>query len=286
MKFFSAIKELWSFKQLVRQLAVRDLKARYKVSVLGFFWSLLRPLLTIVVLSVIFSSLIGMRSDTYNTPYYIILLASYMPWFYFSTALLEGVHSLLANANLIQKVYCPRAVFPASVVLSNLVNFLFSIIVVIPVIYLLSDAYPTAALLYLPLIIVVHTAFLFGLCLMTSVLNVLYRDTTQVMEFLVFVWFYLSPVLYDVSQVFVKVGTSEKFLLYFLNPMAGILEWYRYSILASHFNEVGSDPVDLAMQHQVVFSAGIPFAVVVSILTLVIGFLIHKKLEIRAVDAL
>jgi len=282
MHLISFFMELGSYRQLVRQLAVRDLKARYKVSVLGFFWSLLRPLLTIAVLAIVFSHLLNVESRSYSVPYYILLLAAYMPGFYFSTALLEGVHSLLTNAGLIQKVYCPRSVFPASVVLANLGNFLFSLLAVIPAIYLLSGTHPTFALLQLPLVIAVQTAFLFGLCLMTSIWNVLYRDTTQVMEFLVFVWFYVSPVLYDAAEVYYKLSDSYWYALYFLNPMAGILEWYRYAILASQIDATGS----IEIHRQIVFSFGIPFAVIASFLFLWIGITIHKRLETRAVDTL
>ena len=284
MQIIASLRELWLYRRLVKQLAVRDLKARYKVSVLGFFWSLLRPLLTVVVLAAVFSTLLDFESDCYAVPYYILLLATYMPWFYFSTALLEGVHSLLANANLVQKVYCPRSVFPASVVLANLVNFLLSLIVVVPIIYLLCGARPTFAFLQLPLIIAMHTAFLFGLCLIVSVLNVLYRDTTQVMEFLVFVWFYLSPVLYDVTQVHEKLS-GLTFLLYFVNPMAGILEWYRYVILASEHVFTSKGSVDFAIQNQYV-TIGIAYAVLASLLTFAFGLYLHKKLENRAVDTL
>ncbi|MGC9329441.1 MAG: ABC transporter permease [Candidatus Hinthialibacter sp.] len=286
MNLVSSLRELWSYRRLVKQLAVRDLKARYKVSVLGFFWSLLRPLMTIAVLAVVFSSLLDLQSNSYDVPYYILLLVTYMPWFYFSTALLEGVHSLLANANLIQKVYAPRTIFPAAVVSANLVNFFFSLAAVIPIIYLLSGAHPGWAILHLPLVITVHTAFLLGLCLMTSVLNVLYRDTTQIMEFLVFVWFYLSPVLYDVSEVFKKVSDPLQFSLFFLNPMAGLLEWYRYAILSSNMRMAADAAIDLETQRTVVFFFGIPFAILASIVVFILGFKMHKKLETRAVDAL
>lgn len=285
MRLISSLRELWSYRRLVKQLAVRDLKARYKVSVLGFFWSLLRPLLTILVLAAVFSQLLNLKGITYRVPYYILLLTTYMPWFFFSTALLEGTHSLLSNANLIKKVYCPRAVFPASVVLSNLINFLLSLLVVIPVIYLLSGAKPTWMLLQLPLAIAVHTAFLFGLCLIASVLNVLYRDTAQVMEFLVFAWFYVSPVLYDVSNVLEKMNHAY-FLCYFLNPMAGILEWYRYIFLASEAQLETYEPVIVKLVISGVVIYGIPLAILASSFVLIFGFYIHKKLETRAVDTL
>jgi lipopolysaccharide transport system permease protein len=275
--------ELYTYRQLIKQLAIRDLKARYKVSVLGFFWSLLRPLLTIAVLALIFSMIMPDEGISYSVPYFVLLLTAYMPWFFFSGALLQGVYSIVGNANLIKKVYCPRPVFPASVVLSNLVNYMLSMIVIIPALYILSGATPSWALLQLPFVIAIHTAFLFGLCLYTSISNVLYRDTTQIVEFIVFVWFYVSPVLYDVFMIAKELGSTTKFIIYFLNPMAGIIEWYRYSLLASEIKIMDGDQ---AAYQQIIFTFGIPYAIVVSLLVFAVGYLLHKRLETKAVDAL
>ncbi|MFB3789386.1 MAG: ABC transporter permease [bacterium] len=284
-RIVTPLTELWPYRRLIRQLAVRDLKARYKVSVLGFFWSLLRPLLTIAVLALVFSYIMGFESPRYAVPYYVLLLVTYIPWFYFSTALLEGTQSILANSHLIKKVYCPRAVYPAAVVLANGVNFVFSLVVLIPLVYILSGSAPSWTLLQLPLVIGFHTALILGLCLAVSVMNILFRDTTQMMEFLVFVWFYLSPVLYDVYEVYQRVEGGWRWL-YFLNPMAGILEWYRYVLLASQLRVENAAFPGLAELRQVVFYGAIPYAAVVSVIVLFAGYAILKRLETRAVDAL
>ncbi len=255
---------------------------------LGFFWSLLRPLLTMSILAAVFSML-NFGSSTYVLPYPVLLLASYMPWFFLSGALLEGTQSLLSNAHLVKKVFCPRAVFPSAVVLSNLINFLFSLLVVLPVLYLATPATPTWAILQLPLVILVNTVLLLGLCYMTSVLNVLYRDATQITEFAVFVWFYLTPVLYDAYEIFKKLPHGGR-LLYFLNPMAGLNEWYRYVLLASHyrnqpaFDSTFADYPLLGAYGDAVFSVAIPYAVVTSMIILFAGYALLKKLETRAVD--
>ncbi len=273
--------ELWPYRRLIQQLAARDLKARYKVSVLGFFWSLLRPLLTIAVLAVVFSLLLGLKSASYNVSFPLLIVASYIPWFFFSTAILEGTQSLLGNAHLIKKVYCPRAVFPTSVVMANLVNFLFSFLVLLPAIYILTHATPSFALLQLPFVILTNTAFLLGLCYITSALNVLYRDMTQITEFVVFVWFYLSPVLYDVNEAFTQIPEKAPWLYwpYFLNPMVGLMEWYRYTFFASEFN---GNPQYVST----IFYQAIPYTIALSLLVLLAGYHILKKLETRAVDEL
>lgn len=277
---------------MIRQLAARDLKARYKVSVLGFFWSLLRPLLTIGVLALVFSFLLNFESTRYQVTYTTLLLVTYLPWFFFSSALLEATSSLLTNANLVKKVYCPRAVFPVAVVVSNLVNFLFSLAVLIPVVYVGTGASPTWTLMQLPFLLLTHTALLLGLALLVSATNVLYRDTTQIMEFGVFIWFYLSPVLYDVYDIFPMLSkyTTLGPYLYLLNPMAGLLEWYRYIVLSSQL--VSASVLEPGIQAQVqalnqtMFQMGIPYAAGVSYLILAAGYSVFKRLEVRAVDEL
>lgn len=270
---------LWTYRELLRQLVVRDLKARYKVSVLGFFWSLLRPLLTIAVLAAVFSYF-QIPRGRYAVDYPFLLMAAYLPWFYFSATFLEGTHSILANGNLVKKVYCPREVFPTAVVGAQLVNFLLALLVLVPVLYLLSDARPGWAILQLPLVIAVHTAFLLGLCLAASVLNVLFRDTTQITEFLAFIWFYLSPVLYGVDLVYSEFGALS--LLYMLNPMAGILEWYRYSLLGSALSQSS----EFAWLNGWVFWGAIPYSILMSLLALGLGFWLLRTTQSKAVDQL
>lgn len=290
-----SLKELWGYRQLIRQLAARDLKARYKVSVLGFFWSLLRPLLTIAVLAVIFS-LLDFKSTRYAVSYPTLLLATYLPWFFFSTTLLEATSSLISNGNLVKKVYCPRAVFPASAIVSNVLNYFLSLLVLIPLLYICFTASPTWHIFQLPLVLFIHILFLTGLCFITSVCNVMYRDTTQIIEFIVFAWFYVSPVLYDIYEFFADAHTLPKLAIgaYFLNPMAGILEWYRYIFLSSNFVPPAELPPTLpphSVEHvqwlnHIIFQYAIPYSIVISILLFVLGYWVFKKLEIQAVDEL
>ena len=269
--------DLWRYRELILQLAVRDLKSRYKVSVLGFFWSLLRPLLTIIVLAAVFSML-DFTSQVYRVSYWVILPVAYIPWFFFSIAFLEGTQSLLANAHLVKKVYSPRPVFPAAVILSNLINFIFSLAVMIPVLYLFTPVRPTWALLQLPAVLLIHALFLLGLCFFTATLNVLYRDTTQICEFLIFVWFYLSPVLYDMNTVQVQLQDPWR-RLYELNPMVGLTEWYRFIFLAS-------SRADLEWYRQEVLFRDVPISALLALAVFFLGYRFMKRLEIRAVDEL
>ncbi len=305
------VSQLWNYRQLVRQLAVRDLKARYKVSVLGFLWSLLRPLLTIVVMAGVFSML-DLKSERYDVSYPTLLLASYIPWFFFSTTLLEGTQALLSNANLIKKVYAPRVVYPTAVVASNLVNFLSSFLVLLLIVFVFTSAKPTWMLLQLPLVIFFHSILTLGFCYLASALNVLYRDTTQVMEFGVFVWFYITPVLYDVLEVFNRLPRWGQ-VLYFANPMAGMIEWYRYILLNSQLSNVSNLSSEQLIQLKILlfsqFSAfssdiesiqltktdlhiqeicyyAIPYSILVSILLLIFSSWLFKRLETRVVDAI
>jgi ABC-type polysaccharide/polyol phosphate export permease len=173
-------------------------------------------------------------------------------------------------------------------VAANLANFLLSLAVLLPILYGFTEVKPSLTLLHLPFIIIINTLFLLGLCLITSITNVIYRDTTQIMEFLVFVWFYLSPVLYDIYNMFEDFGASTKWaaILYFLNPMAGILEWYRYSLLSSKFMVGAPADGQIKTVNTIMFQFGIPYAVICSLLLVVFGYLFMKRLETRAVDEL
>ncbi len=291
-KFLAPAKksELWPYRQLIKQLAARDLKAKYKVSILGFFWSLLRPLLTIVVLAAVFSTL-DFKSPRYGVSYPVLLLVTYMPWFFFSTGLIEGTQALLSNAHLLKKVYCPRAVFPVAVVLANFINFLLSLVVLLGVLFFMAKINLTVLFIQLPFAILFLTLLLAGIAFMTSVLNVLYRDITQIMEFVVFVWFYLSPVLYDPIYFYEKYPQIY-FYAYFLNPMAGVLEWFRYIFLSNHLNSNLPENldqtivVDLNEINHFIFLYCIPYSLIFSVIAFTLGYYLLKRLEIRAVDAL
>jgi lipopolysaccharide transport system permease protein len=219
--------ELWRYRHLVLDLVILDLKVRYKGSVLGFLWSLLNPLLMMIIFTVVFSILF--RQNIARFP--VFILAALLPWNYLATVVTRGTTSIVQNAHLINKVYFPPEVFPISTVLSTLVNFVLAL----PVVFLLMAAMGvpfTGALLALPVIIVIQTLFCLAIALFVSAVTVRYRDTTIVMEVVLQAWFFLTPVFYPISQVTaqLRIGNNVEYAARFLrwiNPMASIVDYYR-----------------------------------------------------------
>ena len=215
------ILEVIDYRELILNLAVRDLKIRYKGSLLGFFWSLLNPLLMMLVLFFVFSIIFKVQIENFQ----IFLLAGILPWHFFSIVLTDSTKTIIDNANLIKKIYFPREVLTISIILSNLVNFLLSLIILFVFILLFHIKITPWALL-LPLIILVQIIFLFGIGLISSALNVFYRDVTWIVNVLLLLWFYFTPIFYSTTMV------PQKFLnLYMLNPMAVLVTSYRDILL-------------------------------------------------------
>lgn len=270
-----------NYRQVLHELIRRDLRSRYKVSVLGFFWSLLRPFLSILVIYIVFSKLVGFEMDLGLYPkigYFAFLAFGYLPWVYFSSCLNEGAQALLANSHLIKKVYCPRAIFPLTTVGAQLVNFILALLVFIPLLWFFSEAQPSLALAALPLVILFQTLFIAGLVLALSALNVLYRDVGQMLEFVTMAWFYLTPVLYPIHMPLARleaVGIPGGAL--WLNPMATITFWYRWTCLGR-----------LDTGHPLTQSLvmGTVATVVLSIAVFWGGYALYKRLDIPAVDEL
>ncbi len=222
-----AIKELWQFRELIYNLIVRDLKVRYKNSLLGVLWSWLNPLLMMLVFTFVFN--VMQRSPMRD--FHIFVLSGLLPWNYFSGAVMGGLFSVSGNAHLIKKVYFPREILPIATVLSGLVNFIISL----PVLFLLaalSGVQLSAWVLLLPLPILVQTCFTVGIVLFLSTLEVFYRDTHMVMDVGILAWFFLTPIWYSVQQVadaatVLGVQFSPRRLLFWLNPMASIINTYQ-----------------------------------------------------------
>ncbi len=222
------LKELWSYRDLVRNLVSRDLKVRYKNSVLGVVWSWLNPLLMMLIFSFVFGVLYE-RVDIPN--YHILFLSALLPWNFFVGAVMGGIPSVVGNANLIKKVYFPREVLPISVVLSSLVNFLIAL----PVFFILalaSGVPPTKHLLFLPLPILIEVIFAIGIVLILSTLEVFYRDTHMLMDVGMQAWFFLTPVIYPMKTLppevtLLGITFNPQVWLFRLNPMASIINTYQ-----------------------------------------------------------
>jgi lipopolysaccharide transport system permease protein len=192
----SPIGDLRRYRQLVAMLVVRELKVRYKRSVFGLLWTMLNPLLLMVVYTIVFATI--MRSPQKN--FAIFLLSGLLPWLFFSTALLQGLTSILTNQELIRKVRLPQAVFPLSVVGSNLVNFSLSLVPLLLLMAVLGQPF-TPALLFLPVGMLILTVFTSGVTLLFSTFTVFFRDVRHLTEVLLQMLLYLSPVLYDLQML-------------------------------------------------------------------------------------
>ena len=192
----SRLAEVWRFRQLVALLVVRELKVRYKRSVLGLLWTMLNPLLLMVVYAVVFTTIMPAAQPNFS----VFLLAGLLPWLYFSTSLMQGLMSVLVNQELVRKIRLPQAVFPLSVVGSNLVNFTLSLVPLFVIMAALRQAF-TPALLFLPVAALVLTLFCAGVTLLFATATVFFRDVRHLTEVLLQVLLYLSPVLYDLKQL-------------------------------------------------------------------------------------
>ncbi|MBM3189172.1 MAG: ABC transporter permease [Chloroflexi bacterium] len=224
----SRLRGLWDYRELIGNLVARDLKVRYKHSVLGFVWSLLNPLLLMTVFTVVFTVMI----PNYQVPGFpVFILCALLPWNFFNTSVMGAVQSISGNGHLIKKVYFPREILTIASVLANFCNFLLSLPVLIFFVVLFRIPL-TVWLLYLPLIMLVHVVFTLGVALVLATANVFYRDTTVIMEVVMQAWFFLTPIFYPIDLLPewghpLGIAIPVRRLTYILNPMASIIASYR-----------------------------------------------------------
>ncbi len=221
---FSNLRELVKFRQLIALLVVRELKVRYKRSVFGLLWTMLNPLLLMVVYTVVFTTIMPVAQKNFS----IFLLAALLPWLFFSTALLQGLNSILMNQDLIRKVRVPQAVFPLSVVGSNLVNFVLSMVPLFLLMLVLRQPF-TRALLFVPVGMLLLTIFTSGLTLLLATFTVFFRDVRHLAEVLLQMLMYLSPVLYDLHMLGEHKAWWFRVFQWFLavNPLSYLLATIR-----------------------------------------------------------
>jgi lipopolysaccharide transport system permease protein len=222
----SILKKFITSKELLWNLVVKELKVRYKNSVLGFLWALLNPLLMMIVYTIIFSYLMKFQIEHYP----LFLLCGYLPWIFFNNSISESTSSISLNGSLINKVYFPREFLPISKILSSLVNFFFALIVLIT--FLLAfRIHLDWTILLLPIVILLQLLFTIGLGLFFSSINVFFRDVGNLIEILMMTWMFLTPLWYPVQMV---IERAPKYVhLFLLNPMASYVVLYRY-LLFNH----------------------------------------------------
>lgn len=215
--------DLWHYRELIYFLTWRDIKVRYKQTVLGAAWAIIQPFMTMVVFSIFFGRLAGIPSE--GLPYPIFAYCALLPWQLFAHALTESSNSLVANERLITKVYFPRLVVPIAAVLGGLVDFLIAFVVLIGMM-MYYHVKPTAAVWTVPLFVLLAVGAALGVGLWLSALNVQYRDVRYTIPFLTQFWLFVTPVAYPSTLV-----PASWRALYGLNPMAGVVEGFRWALL-------------------------------------------------------
>ena len=215
--------DLWEYRELLYFLVWRDLKVRYKQTVLGAAWAIIQPLLLMLVFTVFFGRLIGVPSE--GLPYSIFAYTALLPWQLFARALSDASVSLVANERVITKVYFPRLLVPAAAVISSLVDFAIAFVLLLGMM-LFYGIYPGSAIIALPVFILLALIAALGVGFWLSALNAIYRDVRYTLPFLTQLWMFATPVVYPSSLV-----PREWWFLYSLNPMVGVVEGFRWSLL-------------------------------------------------------
>jgi lipopolysaccharide transport system permease protein len=216
--------DLWRYRELFYFLAWRDLLVRYKQTVVGVAWAVLRPVLTLTILVIVFGKLAGMETEQL-APYPVIVFCGLLPWQFFSVALTESGNSLVTNSNMISKIYFPRLIVPASSMITSLVDFTISAVILAGVMACYGFV-PSANIIFLPIFILLALMAAFGTGVWISALMVKYRDFRFIVPFIVQFGLYISPVGFKASIV------PEKYqLLYSLNPMVGVIDGFRWAII-------------------------------------------------------
>ena len=220
-------RDLWRYRELLYFLARRDVAVRYKQTVMGVAWALIRPLLTVIVFTVLFGRIAQLPSD--GVPYSLLVFAGMLPWFLFSGAVSESGNCLVSNSNLLSKVYFPRLLVPAAAMAVALVDFVIGFVLLLLMMAWFGYA-PSARILALPLFVLLACAAAFGLGLWFAALNVKYRDFQFVIPFLLQIGLYVSPIGFSSTVI-----PDAWRLLYSANPMVGVIEAFRWALLGSAF---------------------------------------------------
>jgi homopolymeric O-antigen transport system permease protein len=252
--------EIYRFRYFLRNMVVRDLKVRYKGSILGFLWSLMNPLLMMLIFYLVFTFAFKI-----NIPHYpIFLLCGLLPWNFFAVSVSNAAGSVVGQPGLIKKVAFPRVVLPFSSILANLVHFGIGLFILFSLMAIFRVKIGYFAL-GLPVLILIQVTFVLGFSLILSSLNVFYRDIQQILEVLILMWFYLTPIFYTISMI------PERFRhLYLLNPIAGLVIMYRAILFE---NQVPSYKVFLS-------------TLVISLLTFLVGSLVFRRYQHRFAEEL
>ncbi len=227
------LKELWRFRELLWSMVERELRIRYKNSFLGFFWSLLNPLITVLVITVVFK--VYLRNGTPNFGAYV--LAAYLPYMFLNASILDAAQTISGSTHLIKKVYFPREILPLTAIIANFIHFLLALgvfFLYLLAVYLLNPQESPFQIttLYLPLLLVVNLMLTAGLGLLFSALNTFYEDVKYILSVLLWLMIFLCPVMYFSENVYYPSENALHYTLYHMNPVAMLCMAYRKILLA------------------------------------------------------
>ena len=221
-------RDIWRFKDLLYFLSWRDILVRYKQTTIGIAWAVIRPLLTMFIFTFVFEHVAKLPSN--GVPYPVMIFAAMLPWYFFSSAFSESANSLIANSNMISKIYFPRLIIPASTIAVCLVDFFISFLIMIGLMAWYGIA-PTPRILALPLFILFACLAAFGVGIWFAALNVKYRDFRYVVPFITQIGLYISPVGFSSSVV-----PEQWHIFYYANPMVSVIDGFRWSLLGTSFD--------------------------------------------------
>lgn len=257
----NTFKELYAYRQMIFSLVKKDLRGRYKGSVLGFLWTFINPLLQLVVYTIVFSFILKTNIERY----YLYLFVALIPWIFFSSSITVGSASIVAQKDLIKKIYFPRMVIPISYVTSSFVNMLLCFIVIFAVIIVSGAGINFLALLTLPVIMLVEYILALGMAMLTSAITVYFRDLEHILGIVTMAWMYVTPIMYDKSIV-----PENLMPIFNLNPMTHVIECYRAVLYEKKIPDLTT----------LLSAAGL------GILILIVGILVFNKLQKRFAEEL
>lgn len=256
-------RELWQYRELFYFFAWRDFKVQYKQTAIGVLWAVLRPLLTMIVLTVIFGKVAKLPSS--GIPYPILVFSAMLPWQLFASSFAQSSNSVIDNANMITKIYFPRIIIPSSAILVSFIDFIISFSILVIMMFYFGF-YPDLKLLLLPLFILLAVFTSLGIGLWFSALNVKYRDIRYVVPFAVQFGLYISPVGFSSDVI------PEKWrIIYSLNPMVGVIDGFRWAVCGTN---------------SILYIPGFAVSVLIAVAILVTGFLYFRRTERSFADVI
>jgi ABC-2 type transport system permease protein len=280
------LKEMWRFRELLLSMVERELRIRYKNSILGFFWSLINPLVTVAVMTLVFKFIA--RNNTPNFGAYI--LAAYLPFMFFNLAIMDSAQSVLMALPLVKKIYFPREILPLAAIIGNYIHFLLALavfFVYLVVIFLIDPRIVPFRLttFYLPILLIINLALAIGLGLIVSALNTFYEDVKYMVGVILYLMLFICPIMYFSETVYASMERYGRtghwfYILYHLNPVATLATAYRKVLVAPQ-------PVDVGDHHTLLLPLDWPMigiAAIVSFALLIYGYHMFNKVKWKFVE--